>query len=954
MKRWVQILIILILFVRCAARHPALPQRSLPENPAGTMALEDVLPVDPEVRTGTLENGLRYLIRKNTHPENRAELRLAVNAGSVLETDAQQGLAHFVEHMAFKGTTHFEKQEIVHYLESIGMRFGPDINAYTGFDETVYLLEVPTDSLDYLEKAFLILSDWAHGITFDPDEIDRERGVIIEEWRIGRGAAARMFDKQLPVLFQDSRYAERLPIGKMEIVERCGPETLREFYDTWYRPDLMAVVAVGDFEVRHIEDLIQIYFSAIPKPGRPADRPDFPVPDHKETRFAIATDPEAMRTRVSVYFKKPLPSEQTVGDYRRMLIENLYDAMFNERLIERLREADPPFLYGLAGSGRFVRSKGVYSISAGVDEGGVLRGLEAILIEAERVKRHGFTPSEFDRTRRDMLRGMEQAVRERDKTQSGRFASEYVRHFLVDEPISGIDFEYGLTLRFMPEIRLDEVNALASETVSDSNRVVLVSAPEKEDVPVPPEEALLGVFERVKEMDILPYEDEVSDAPLVRRLPDPGRIVHESEIESLGITEWRLSNGVRVILKPTTFRNDEILFDAFSPGGTSLAPDSLYVTASMAAQLVRGSGFGPFTETALNKRLAGKVVRASPVIGGLSEGISGSASPRDIRTLFELIYLQFTEPRADSTAFLSLRNRLLGVLRNRSASPEAAFSDTVAITLARGHFRARPWSEALLEEIDLEEARRFYADRFADAGDFTFVFVGNLKPDTLRPLIETYLGGLPSFGRDETWRDHGIVPPEGRIEKILQRGLEPRARVRMVFAGEATYSRQDAYDLDATLDFLRIHLREVLREDLGGTYGVGVSGSLVRLPRERYEVTVSFGCDPVRVDELTETVLATLDSLASAGPSPVSLRKVQEAQRRAYETRLKENRFWLGALYRAYYFGDDPARVLAYPELVDGLSGEAVRNAVRTRFDPENLIRFVLLPAEGDLPDQSP
>lgn len=937
-------ILILVLFTGCASFMGQ--SRSKPPDPSKSLNLDDPLPFDPAITADSLDNGLTYYIRPNNRPENRMELHLAVNAGSVLEDDDQQGLAHFTEHMAFNGTDHFEKQALVDFLESIGMRFGPEINASTGFDQTVYTLELPTDSLEIMENGFLILADWAHRIQFDSTEIEKERGVIIEEWRQGRGADARMLDKQLPVLFKGSKYAQRLPIGERAVLDTFHHESLIRFYETWYRPDLMAVIAVGDFDPQHIEDLVRIYFSDISMPADPEPRKDFPIPDHQETRFAVATDPEATHNSIAVYFKKPLLPEETLSDYRRILKENLYDALMNDRLIERTKEPEPPYLYALAGTGRFVRTKGVYTLSASVQENGISRGLEALLVESERVRRHGFTKTELQRKKKEVLRNMQRAYEERDKVQSRRLASEYARNFLVREPVPGIEFEYAMTQRFLPGVTLDEINAMASETITDSNRVILVDAPEKEGVHVPTEAELLTVFDRVQSMDIAPYVDAVPDDPLVSAPPEPGRIAHTEILDTLGITEWTLSNGVQVIMKPTDFKNDEVRFTAFSPGGHSLTPDSLYIPAITAASLVNESGLGPFTQIELEKKLADKVVRVRPSISALTERVSGSASPQDLETLFQLIYLAFTDPDIDSTAFRSYQNRIKGYIENRSADPNAAFADTIQVTAAQHHFRSRPWSEALLKEMDPYESLIYYKDRFADASDFTFIFVGNFQPDSIASLVKTYLGGLPSTRREETWRDLGITPPDSLIEKTVIRGIEPKSRVQIMFAGPAEWSRLNNFEMESMLDVLRIRLREVVREDLGGTYGVRVSGGLSRVPHEEYALTIAFGCDPDRVDELTETVFAQLDSLVRSGPDSSIVAKVKETQRRQFEVRLKENGFWLDYLYQTAFFKDDPFRLYGYLDRVNALTSETIRETLARYYRKDRYMRFVLMPEE--------
>ncbi len=929
----------LIILIFCIVTNPLQSQSKNSE-----LELNRPLPVDPQITIGKLENGFTYYIRENKKPENRAELRLAVNAGSVLEDDDQQGLAHFVEHMAFNGTKNFAKQEIVDYLESIGMRFGPDINAYTSFDETVYMLQVPTDSAEILETAFQILEEWAHNVTFDSTEIERERGVVVEEWRLGRGANARMLDKQLPILFHESRYAQRLPIGKKEILETAPREACTRFYENWYRPDLMAVVAVGDFNKTVIEKLIQKHFSKLEASKPQRERPHYPVPDHSETLFAIASDPEAANTTVSLYFKQDLTEQQSHAAYRELLIENLYNSILNNRLEELLQTPAPPFLYGFSSKASFIRSKDFYFLGAAVKEDGIAKGLETLLTEALRVRQHGFTQTELDREKIEMLRSIEQAYNERDKTESVQFADEYIRNFLENEPIPGIQYEFELYKKFLPTIQLAEVNRLATEWITDGNRVVLVSAPEKAGLAIPTQDELSAVFESVNQKEIQPYVDEVSDQPLVADQPTPGNISEEKIIAELGVTEWTLSNGVRVILKPTDFKNDQILFTAFSPGGHSLISDSNYVAAVTASALIQEGGLDGFDQIALQKKLAGKIVNVAPWINELQEGLSGNASPQDIETMFQLIYLYFTAPRKDSTAFLSFQSRTKGVIRNRGASPEAAYQDTIQVTMANYHFRSRPWTEALLDEMNLETSFNIYRDRFADASDFTFLFVGNFDPAAIKPLVQTYLGGLPAIKRNETWKDVGKDAPKGVIDKLVKKGVEPKSRVTMIFTGPFQWTRQNTYELNSMTDVLDIKLREVLREDLGGTYGVGVWPSVARYPDEKYSINISFGCAPERVNELTAAVFQQIDSLKTFGTAEKYLAKVKESQRRKRETDLKENGFWLNILRSYYEYQDDPKEILDYEKRVANLKLETIQQAAQRYFNKENYVKVVLLP----------
>ncbi len=907
---------------------------------------QDQLPVAPYITVGHFENGLRYYIRENGRPENRAELRLVVNVGSIVEDEDQLGLAHFVEHMAFNGTEHFAKMELVDYLESIGMSFGPSINASTSFDETVYMLTVPTDSTEAFERAFLILEDWAHGLTFDHDEIDKERGVIIEEWRGGRGAGARMMDEQLPILFKDSQYAERLPIGEPEIIENFDPSVLKRFYRDWYRPDLMVVIAVGDFKTEDVEALIRKHFEHLENPPSPRTRTFFEVPDHTETLFALATDPEATGTGVSVYFKQPLRPQGSVGAYLEGLAESLFNRMLNRRLSELTQQADPPFLGGSSSQGLFIRTKEVYSLSAGVEDDGIERGLEALLTEAERVARHGFTETELERQKLVMMRGIERSFTEREKRYSSTFAAEYQRAFLYDEPIPGIEYEYDLYQRFVPGITLDSINRLAREWITEENRVIMANGPEKEGYRLPTEEEFLAVFEHVRDAEIAPYVDTVAGEVLMEELPVPGSVVSESYIEEIDVTEWMLSNGVRVVLKPTDFNEDQILFTAWSPGGSSLLEDEDFHQANNYSIIAAG-GVGEFSAIDLRKILSGKVAGAMSTISVLEEGLVGSASPKDIETMFQLLYLRFTAPRADSTIFVSLKTRMKANLENLAANPMTAFIDTVTTTLSQNHFRARSLTEQMIDEWDLQKTLAFYRDRFVDASDFTFVFIGNLDLDSIRPLVERYVGGLPSTGRVETWRDVGIDVPQGVIQKEVHRGVEPQSQTILIFPGSIEYTRLNNYALTSMTEVLNIRLREKIREELGGTYGVSVTASVSRRPDEEYTIAIMFSADPERMEELVEVVFDEIDSLKTTGPTPDYIQKVQESQRRSRETNLRNNSYWMTQLAARYRYGRDPREILTYEAIIEQLTPEMVQDAARKYFNLEHYFRFTLYPEGG-------
>ncbi len=904
----------------------------------------DPLPIDSQVTVKRLPNGLAYYVRQNQKPENRAQLHLVVNAGSILETEKQQGLAHFLEHMAFNGTKNFEKHELINFLERIGMQFGADLNAYTSFDETAYRLEIPMDNADVLKKAFQVLEDWAHQITFDAEEIEKERGIVIEEWRTGRGARGRLMDKQIPIIFHESLYAQRLPIGKPASIQSVDRKEFLDFYRKWYRPDLMAVIAVGDFDPRKIEALIIEHFGKLKNPPGSPKRATPLVPDHSGTLFSIETDPELSSTSVEIACKHPVSPDGTASDYRRDLVNSFYSQLLNQRLGERVQEANPPYLGASVSKSRMVRGKEMASQRAAVKEGLYAEGLKALLLESRRARRDGFTASEFERAKTQTLRAYERAYEERDKTASSSYAREYVSHFLQGEPIPGIGEELRLTRRFLSEITLAEVNRAGDQWITETNRVILFSAPEKSGRKPPTEQEILAVIKEAEGAEIAAYEDGVSEAPLMATTPTPGKIVSEKKHEEVDTVEWVLSNGARVLLKPTTNKNDLILMNAFSPGGHSLASDKDYLSAAMGAGIIGQSGLGSYDLIQLRKKLSGKIASVGASIGEQSEELNGSASPKDLETWFQLMHLTFTAPRADEKTFQSYLTRIKVGIENRDRNPQVVYGDAISKALYGEHPRHRPMSLELIKELDREAALRIYRERFANAGDFTFVFVGAFKPAQLRPLIETYIASLPKLDRKERGRDLGDDPKRGKLTVEVKKGLEPKSSVNIMFHGDAKWSVEERTALRGAVDVLRIRLRELLREDKGGVYGVGVYGDLTRLPQETFSCGVSFTCSPDNVADLTQSALDEIKRLQTDGPNTENLEKVRETLLRNFEKGLKEDSFWLSNL--AFYRENElpfPG-ILKLPERAKSLTAKKVQEAARKYFSSENLLIARLLP----------
>ncbi|MRR08713.1 insulinase family protein [bacterium] len=925
---------------------PALAQPlTIPPDPATP------LPTDTAVASGTLPNGLRYYVRANRKPANRAELRLAVRAGSVLERDDERGLSHFLEHMAFNGTRNFPHQALIDYTESIGMRFGANMNAGTGYDRTVYMLTVPTDSAPLFRKGLQILEDWAHQITLDPAEIDKERGVIVEEWRLGRDAQRRIWEQQSQVLLSGSRYIGRDPIGDTGVILHFPARRIVDYYRRWYRPDLMAVVAVGDFDRDAVAALIRKQFGAIKRAAGPK-RPLHPVPAQSHPRYSVATDPEATATEVGVNFLRPPDTVTTVGGARREIALDLVSAMLNQRLDELSRQARPPFTRADAARYEVVEPAATFSLGASVTDDGVTAGLAALLTEARRVRLHGFTATELARAKAELLRQAERQYQERDKTESRRLSWRYVRSFTGGDTPTSAETDYQLARALVPAVALDEVNATARDLISGSP-VIMASGPARQGLTIATEAGLQLAAERAESQDVAPYVDKVAGRDLMPRKPKPGRVVKQSFDKGLGLHDWRLSNGVRVLLKPTDFKNDEVLLRSFGLGGTSLADSANLPSAQLAAVVISEGGLAGYDRVQLDKYLAGKIVSVSPALGRFDQGVTASASPGDLAAMLQLVHLYHTAPRRDSAAFRSLVNRMAADLRNRDARPETALSDTFQLILGRHSYRSRPLTEAVLSRADLNKAFTFYQQRFG-AGGQTFVIVGSFDPDSVRPLVEAYLGSLPAAVAKPRWRDDGVRYPAGVNQRSIAKGVEQKATVRLAFPAGSAWNQRERLLADVVSDYLDIRLREVVREDKGGTYSIWAYAQTSAEPAPQCLVTIGFGCAPQRAAELTAAVFAEIDSLRQRGIPASYLAKIKEIDLKEWETNSKQNGYWSGVLYQYARYGEDPAKIPGYPDLVRSLTAEDVHQAALRYLDPARYVKVSLLPEKAAGSDQAP
>jgi len=915
---------------------------------AQNIKLDDPIPPDPAIKIGKLENGLTYYIKQNKKPEQRIELRLAVNAGSVCETDGQQGLAHFVEHMCFNGTKNFPSNRIVDMLEEMGVRAGIDWNAGTGFDETIYNLKIPTDNVEWINRGFQIMEDWAHQVTLDDGEIDKERGVIVEEWREGLGAGERMQAKYVPVLLKGSKYADRIPIGKVDVIKSFPHDTLRRFYKTWYRPDLMAVVVVGDIDPALAESKVREYFGRIPKAVNPEKRVEYQVPDNIEPLVSVVTDKEATGYDAQIMFKQPKSNSITFADYRNTLMRNLYTGMLNNRLQEIAQKPDAPYIYAGSQFSSFLvgRSVDAYSLFVGAKENLIEKSIETLMLENERARQFGFTASELEREKKDTYSWYENGAKEAEKTQSGTYADEFIRNYLTQESIPGYQREFELVKEFLSGITLEEINKLGQSWITDQNIVALITAQEKEGVEVPTDQQVAEIVKSVRTKKLEAYIDKVTDAPLLSAQPSPAPVTKRAENSLFGYTELIFGNGVRMILKPTDFKNDQILMSAYSPGGTSLYPDNDIMSAMLASTIVSQSGLGNYDFIGLQKKLSGNTAKLTPYINDLREGVNGSCSPKDLETMLQLNYLYFTETRKDESAFNAYISRMRNMIKPMRANPQVIFQDTLSkiVTMNSPREITIP-TEAQFDQVNLDKLLAIYKDRFADASDFTYFMVGNFKVQEITTLLEKYVGGLPSTGRKETWKDVEPGFPKGRVVVDVPKNSEPQSIVAMVWKGDFKWKEKTRQGFMMLMNILSIKLRESMREEQGGTYGVSFNGSSVKYPEPKYTITSSWGCNPDSISKLSQTVLTEMARIKKEGPTAEDLNKVKETMIRERETRLKENNFWISALQSLYMNGDRLLTLDEYKTFVNSFTGKDIKKIAGKYLDTESYVKVALTPA---------
>lgn len=909
--------------------------------------LNQPIPVDPNLRVGKLANGLTYYIRKNTQPANKVELRLAVNAGAVLEDKDQQGLAHFMEHMSFNGSKHFPKNELVDYLQKVGVKFGADLNAYTGFDETVYILPISTQDPKVVEQGFTVLEDWAGNNLLDTSEINKERGVVLEESRLNKGAQQRMLKQYFPKLFNGSKYAERLPIGKDSIIEHFKPEVLQRFYKQWYRPDLMAVIVVGDIDPAVAEQKIKAHFSGFKNPVNEKPRPSIiPIQPRTRPEAMVITDEEATNTVLQVFnFIRPAKKIKTWGDYRQSLIDELVNNLINQRLQELTQKENPPFVYGFTGMQSFIRGYETFVSGAVLGNNSAQQALNALFAETERARQFGFLPSEIERAKADMLNEAEKEFNEKNKSESGQLVEGYLQNFLEGEPVPGAENRYKFIKQVLPTITATEINTVAKKMPAPTNAFALLTAPSSIKDKLPTNAALLNDVVAASKQTVKPYEEKAIAKNLIEGDLSSGKVVSETKNAKLGTTDLSLSNGVTITIKPTTFKNDEILMDADRWGGWQRFPLEDKDNAKNAAQVVTVMGVKDLSPTDLEKFLSGKTVRVRPYINDNEEGIQGNSSVKDFETFLQLVNLYFTQPRKDQALFNSFVTKQKSTFQFMKSNPQFFYIDT----LTKIVYNNSPWVSGVpkpedYDRLNADKDLDIYKQVYGNADGMHFTFVGNIDVDKAKPLLEKYLGSLPAHAAPHQFKDNGVRPVRGVIDANIKKGKEPQSIVTVLWTGETKYSREESLALKALIDALNIKVIEKLREELGGMYSGGLNGSIQKRPYVHYSISASIPCGPENAEKLTNALFDIIKNAQDGKIEQKDLDKVKETWKKQYEVSLQENNAWLSNLSQAFIDQNNPENILDYEQRVNALTLQDLQKAAQKFFDMKNYVKAVLYP----------
>ncbi|MBC8986536.1 insulinase family protein [Pedobacter sp. N36a] len=893
-----------------------------------------VLPLDPQVRTGKLPNGFTYYIRKNKTPEKRVTMYLAVKAGSILETDQQRGIAHFIEHMSFNGTKHFPKKELSEYLEKSGVRFGADINATTLPDETVYELPLPSDHPELLSNGLQIMRDWAQDANIEAEDVERERQVILEERRVRQGVLQRFQEQSISLYTNQSRYGSRLPIGTEEVLLKVTPEEIRSFYKEWYRPNLQAILVVGDVDVDQMEKDIKAKFSDLKNPEKEKERTVYAAELTGKNQYMQFIDPEIGGISLEIAMKHKSDTVVTNADYRANLLKNIFAQM----LAARFRQLP---IVGIAAMTGGLNS---FYVNITTKPAETEPALKSVWLELRKIEEQGFTAPELDRIKKSYLLKLSEDLQEKDKTASEVLIKPYLQHFLTGSAAPGIAKAYELTNELLPDISLKELNAQMKVYLKNTDRDIIVKSSAVNKAFLPTEATIESWIENVYAQNLPPYVDDVLSLPLLKKEPQAGKITNIEVIKPAELQKITLSNGVKVILKKTDFQNNQIVFKGFAEGGASLSSDADYQSAVSAANIVAAAGAGNYDALQLGKLMAGKQLQVLPFILDNYQGLSGSTTKEDLPAALELLYAYFTEPRKSEEAYQILVGRTREAFANKTNDPSQVFADTVNLFLANHHVRRTPQSMAKITSINLDKALKFYQERFADASGFTFVFVGNIEEKTIKPLLEKYLGGLPAAGQKEKARDLGINIPSGRLSKTVYSGATQKASAMMVYSGDFNYNFENTIQMNAVADALNISINKRLRDQEGGTYTPNVQLSLTKYLKSRFSLSISFDCAPQNVERLIASAQDEVNKMKVSGPSSENLQKFKAARKVVLQTGSTNNDFWLNYLLGQEMNKDPLTEFYDYEAALNKITVKSVQQAAAAFIQDKNYIRLVLLP----------
>jgi zinc protease len=906
---------------------------------------------DPAVRIGKLDNGLTYYIRHNTKPEKRAEFYLFTNVGAIQENERQAGLAHFLEHMCLNGTENLPGKMLISYLESIGCSFGRNINAGTGVEQTMYMLNnVPMLREGVLDTCLLIMHDYAAFVTNDPVEIDNERGVIIEELRTRRTAQWRLFEESLPYLYKGSKYAECNLIGTVEGIATFPAEELVDFYKTWYRPDHQAVIVVGDVDVDQVESKLIALFEDVPAPATPSPKKVIPVPENDEPIIGIVTDPEAQGTSIDFLIKsEPVPNEmRPLGMiYMVDMFKYFVSRMMNDRFEEIAQQPDAPFLGANMSFSSITTSTDATAFSVGSKDGESAKAFEALMMEIEKMRRFGFTDSELERAKTNFMRRLERAAENAGDRMNSEFINDLINNFAFNEPILDPVYELEVAKGYLPFIQLEQINQIAQQVITPENRVLVLSSPEREGLVIPTAEDLKGIMEKVEGMELQAYQEEVSDEPLVDVAAIvPGKVVRE-ETGAFESTVWTLSNGVKVVVKPTTFKKDEVLFNLKNDGGLSILPEELLpsVESNVFTLWTQSNGVGNFSATALKKKLTGKIANATPYISDYSQGVRGSASPQDLQTLFELIYANIVNPRFEAGEFEASMAQLKAIVPNLEKTPNYILQKELYKSLYNNNPRSQLISSELLSKINLENLEKAYRTCFKNTNGAVVTIVGNVDLQELKPMVELYLGSLPAATEPAGWVKNDNRIQKGKVENHFNVVMEtPKTSIVNVYSADIDYTLENQVYMDALKSILDMAYVKSLREDEGGTYGATVQVITADQPEPHAAMIILFDTDPEKQERMRQIVESDVTNLVDNGPSEEYVNKTKENFLKNRQENIIRNNFWNQVLVNSYT--DDIDIMTDYEQIVKDINPGSVQKFLKKILKQGNFIDISMNPAE--------